>query len=261
MGISTHHSSLITHHSPRGSAAVFLDKDGTLLADVPYNVDPDRCRLTPGAGEGLRRLAEAGFALVVVSNQSGVARGLFPESALEGVRRRVAELLAEHGVRLLDFRWCPHLPGGSVQRYAVECSCRKPSPGMLLSAAADHGLDPRRSWMVGDILDDIEAGRRAGCRTVLLDNGGETVWRLDRRERLPHHVAADLAEAAEIIAAMSRREGDRWSGPGGVSALKADMRSPESLRENMSAFRADMPPGPAMGIDSAAFGLSGSVNP
>jgi len=180
--------------------AVFLDKDGTLVEDVPYNVDPGRVRLMPGAAEGLQLLAAAGFRLFVISNQSGVARGYFAEEALAGVERRLREFLAGEGVALAGFAWCPHHPQGSVPAYAIACDCRKPSPGLVVRAAREHGLDLARSWFVGDILDDVEAGRRAGCRTVLIDNGRETEWVLTPA-REPHYKAADLAEAARIITA------------------------------------------------------------
>lgn len=181
-----------------GNPAVFLDKDGTLVENVPYNVDPGQMRLTPGAGEGLAALHRAGYRLIVISNQSGVARGYFPEEALEGVAERLGELFAETGVPLAGFHYCPHHPGGSVARYAVSCDCRKPAPGLILAAASEHNVDAGKSWFVGDLLDDVEAGRRAGCRTVLIDNGHETEWqRSPARE--PHHVAADLAGAARFI--------------------------------------------------------------
>lgn len=182
------------------SPAVFLDKDGTLVEDIPYNVDPERIRLAPGAAEGTALLVEAGFTLVVVSNQSGVARGLFVEEALPGVERRLRELLAAEGANLGGFYYCPHHPRGSVERYSKLCECRKPQPGMLAAAAAELGLDLSRSWLIGDILDDVEAGNRAGCRTVLLDNGHETVWRWNPWRR-PWTTAADLAEAARQIVA------------------------------------------------------------
>lgn len=178
--------------------AVFLDKDGTLVEDVPYNVDPAKICLTPGAGSGLRRLAQAGFALVVVSNQSGVARGYFPESALTAVEARLRELLQAEGAQLDGFHYCPHHPVGKVPEYARSCSCRKPAPGLVLAAAQQLNLDLRQSWLVGDILDDIEAGRRAGCRTVLLNTGHETEWSL-MPERLPHRVAPHLTDAADQI--------------------------------------------------------------
>ncbi|MEZ5102044.1 MAG: HAD family hydrolase [Thermoleophilia bacterium] len=181
-----------------GHPAVFLDKDGTLVENVPYSADPDDLALTPRAGEGLRLLAAAGYALVVVTNQSGVARGRFPESALPPLATALRSLVAHEGATLLDVCWCPHHPDGVVPGYALACSCRKPAPGLLRRAAAVHGLDLDASWLVGDILDDVEAGRRAGCRTILLDRGGETEWRL-APQRLPHFVARDLREAAEIV--------------------------------------------------------------
>lgn len=178
--------------------AVFLDKDGTLIEDVPYNIDPERIRLTPGAAEGLYLLHVAGYRLIVISNQSGVARGYFPEKALRAVEGRVRELLAEFEVPLTAFYYCPHHPAGVVPRYSMACDCRKPAPGLLLRAAREHNIDLAQSWLIGDILDDIEAGRRAGCATVLLDNGHETEWALSR-DRLPHHLTSDLAAAALLI--------------------------------------------------------------
>lgn len=181
--------------------AIFVDKDGTLVENVPYNVDPDAIRLAPGAADGLRSLAHAGYRLFVISNQSGVARGLFPIDALDTVERRLRELLESNGISVDGFYFCPHHPEGSVAEYAVQCACRKPAPGMLLHAAQDHEIDLERSWMIGDILDDVEAGRRAGCRTVLIDLGHETEWVLTR-DRMPHHVAGDVDEAAAIIHAV-----------------------------------------------------------
>ncbi len=178
--------------------AVFLDKDGSLIEDVPYNVDPALIRLTAGAGEALRKLQDAGYRLIVVSNQSGVARGLFGEDALRPVEAHLNAMLAEYGVALDGFYYCPHHPGGTVPQYAVECACRKPAPGMLLQAATDHSIALEQSWMVGDILNDVEAGRRAGCRTILLDNGNETEWELGPM-RLPHCIVSDLGAAAEQI--------------------------------------------------------------
>ena len=182
--------------------AVFLDKDGTLIEDVPYNVDPKLIQLTRGAVEGLQLLHASGYQLIVITNQSGVARGYFPESALVAVEERVRQLLAEVGVSHLGFYYCPHHPDGVVPNYAIACSCRKPEPGLLIRAAADHNIDLTQSWFIGDILNDVEAGRRAGCRTVLIDNGNETEWQLSP-ERSPHYMVADLAEAALVITAPS----------------------------------------------------------
>lgn len=186
--------------------AVFLDKDGTLIEDVPYNADPERIRLSDRAGEALAALSEAGFELVVVSNQSGVARGYFSEEALADVAARLDQLLAQFDVRLSGFYYCPHHPEGAIAGYRTTCRCRKPAPGLLTRAAQELGLDLGASWLVGDILDDVEAGARAGCATVLLNNGNETQWR-DGPWRRPKHTAHDLAEAAEIILQTDRQGG------------------------------------------------------
>lgn len=155
---------------------VFLDKDGTLINDVPYNVDPDLIILQERAVKGLQKLQDAGYKFIVVSNQSGVARGYFEEQALVNVREKLAQLLAANQIALEGFYYCPHHPEAKNKAYAVACQCRKPMPGMLLRAAQEHQIDLRASWMIGDILNDIEAGNRAGCHTILIDNGGETEW-------------------------------------------------------------------------------------
>lgn len=182
-------------------AAVFIDKDGTLIHDLPYNVDPARIRLRTGAGPALARLRSAGYALVLVSNQPGIALGRFGPAALLPVWRRLAELLAPAGAGLDAIYYCPHHPQGSHPRFGGPCDCRKPRPGLLQRAATERGLDLARSWLIGDILDDVEAGRRAGCRTVLLDVGSETEWR-PGPWRVPDAVAASLPEAAARIAGL-----------------------------------------------------------
>lgn len=185
------------------SRAVFLDKDGTLIEDVPYNVDPERIQLTQGAIEGLSVLS-TGYQLIVITNQSGVARGYFPESALVPVEKRLRQMLAEFAISLSGFYYCPHHPEGIVESLAIACSCRKPEPGLLLRSAVEHSIDLAQSWFIGDILNDVEAGRRAGCRTILIDNGNETEWQLSP-QRTPHYTVTNLAEAAQLI--MNRDEG------------------------------------------------------
>ncbi|WP_019987246.1 D-glycero-alpha-D-manno-heptose-1,7-bisphosphate 7-phosphatase [Rudanella lutea] len=174
--------------------AIFLDKDGTLIVDVPYNVDPDRIAFYPDAVGALRALQQAGYRLVVVSNQSGVARGYFAESSLVAVWQRLADEVAPAGVVFDGFYYCPH--------YAIDtepgCDCRKPQPGMLRQAATDLGIELSASWMVGDILNDVEAGNRAGCRTILVDRGHETEW-LAGPYRTPTAQVSSLLEAAEQI--------------------------------------------------------------
>jgi D-glycero-D-manno-heptose 1,7-bisphosphate phosphatase len=184
--------------------AVFLDKDGTLIEDVPYNVDPALIRFNPHAVEGLQLLAQLGYLLVVVSNQSGVARGRFAEHDLGTVWKRLDSLLDPYGIDIEGYYFCPHHPEGEVEGYAFDCECRKPQPGLLQQAAREHAIDLAASWMVGDILNDIEAGHRAGCRTVLIDNGNETEW-LTTPMRMPELVAEDLLAAARQIAALPPR--------------------------------------------------------
>ncbi|WP_119154899.1 D-glycero-alpha-D-manno-heptose-1,7-bisphosphate 7-phosphatase [Caldimonas tepidiphila] len=184
-----------------GRPAIFLDKDGTLVEDVPYNVDPALLRFTPRAVEALRLLAGHGYALVVVTNQPGIALGRFDAAALGRLQAALTARLADAGVHLEGFHACPHAPEGPDGR--LRCTCRKPAPGLLQQAARQHGLDLARSWMVGDILNDIEAGRRAGCRTVLLDVGNETEWLMSPL-RTPHRCVRDLMEAARSILASDR---------------------------------------------------------
>ena len=179
--------------------AVFVDKDGTLVRDVAYNVDPDRIELTPGVGPALRLLQDHGFALIVITNQPGVGEGRFPATALKRVRTRIDRLLAPHQVVLTGFYFCPH----AAVRSAPTCTCRKPEPGLLQRAALEHDVELADSWMVGDILNDVEAGRRAGCRTALIDCGNETEWNLSPW-RMPDVVTADFTTAARLIARVAR---------------------------------------------------------
>jgi histidinol-phosphate phosphatase family protein len=185
--------------------ALFLDKDGTLIVDVPFNVDPARVALASGAGEALRRFASLGFQLIVVSNQPGVALGLFPERALRGVEAQIQKLLRPAGVAIDAFFYCTHAPP-RAGKGTVACLCRKPQPGLLRRAASDWHLDLARSWLVGDILDDIEAGRSAGCRTAFVLNGGETEWRLSPR-RHPDVCSSTFAGAARAILDVEAAEG------------------------------------------------------
>jgi histidinol-phosphate phosphatase family protein len=184
--------------------AVFLDKDGTLIEDVPYNVDPARVTLASGAGSALRELKLHGYSLIVVSNQAGVALGRFPLQALAAVERRIQELLRPCGVAIDAFYYCPHLPQAPNVRFDVQCLCRKPQPGLLRRAARDWNIELGMSWLVGDILDDVEAGNRAGCRTVFVDVGNETEWRLGMH-RQPHLLARSLGHAvSQILAPVAR---------------------------------------------------------
>lgn len=159
--------------------AIFLDRDGTLnemvyddthgLFDSPRR--PDQVRLVPGAAEFMAAARAAGYALIVVTNQPGLAKGTLTAADLEAVNRRLADLLAAQGARWDALYFCPHHPTGGPGRvapYVTACDCRKPRPGMLRAAAREHGLDLAASWMIGDGVNDVQAGHAAGCRAALI---------------------------------------------------------------------------------------------
>jgi D-glycero-D-manno-heptose 1,7-bisphosphate phosphatase len=180
--------------------AVFLDRDGTLVHPRHYPSRPEELILYDGIGADLRALQEAGFRLVVITNQSGLARGLFTEDDLRLMHDHLERELARSGVRIDGIYYCPHHPDGSVPDLAIRCDCRKPQPGLLLRAAADLGLDLARSWFIGDILDDCEAGNRAGCRTVLVDLATEAPPTDLLRQ--PTFIARDTQHALTLIRAV-----------------------------------------------------------
>lgn len=180
--------------------AIFIDKDGTLIHNVPYNVDPSKITFYPDA-PALKELVDAGYLLIVISNQSGVARGLFEEKALFMVKKTVEETLTEYKIKLTEFYYCPHHPEGKVSEYAVNCNCRKPNPGMFFQAAREHDVDLKKSWMLGDVLHDVEAGHRAGCRSILINRGHEIEWRTESL-RQPFTIVDNLGKAVEVIKKM-----------------------------------------------------------
>lgn len=182
--------------------AIFLDKDGTLIPDVPYNVDPDFISLQNGVVEGLRLLKDHGYIFAVISNQAGVARGYFKVDDLEKVKEKLNLLLNKEGIDIGAYYFCPHHPLGKVLEYSIACNCRKPEPGMILKAARELNIDTPKSWMIGDILNDVEAGNKAGCKTILLDIGNETEW-IEGVFRKPTFVAANFLQAARFICNVS----------------------------------------------------------
>lgn len=187
--------------------AIFLDRDGTLVYPRHYPRKPEELVICEGVVGPLRRLQRAGFMVVLITNQAGVAKGHLTEADLARMHASLAGRLELAGVHLDAVYYCPHHAHGIVPEYSVSCDCRKPAPGMLLRAAADYSIDLVHSWFIGDILDDIEAGRRAGCRTVLVDLGTESLPSSPIRQ--PEFVARDTAHALRIIA-MRERLGDRF---------------------------------------------------
>jgi D-glycero-D-manno-heptose 1,7-bisphosphate phosphatase len=174
-----------------------LDRDGTIIVERHYLAAPDGVELLPGAVEGLRRLAEIGLGLVVVTNQSGLSRGYFHRATLDAIHERLRELLARGGVTLDGIYVCPHTP-------EHVCACRKPRPGLVRQAAADLGFDPAEAFMLGDKACDVDLGRAVGATTFLLRTGygdrlpAEVCARAD-------HVADDLRQAAEVIGSLLAR--------------------------------------------------------
>jgi D-glycero-D-manno-heptose 1,7-bisphosphate phosphatase len=178
--------------------AVFLDRDGTLNVEKEYLYRPADFEFIPGAPEAIFRLNQAGCKVLVVTNQSGVARGYFGLEEVERLHRHIAARLAEHGARIDGFYVCPHHPTEGQGTLRRSCACRKGEPGLLLQAAAEHGIDLARSYMIGDKEADIEAGERAGCTPLLVLTGYGTATAdkvaADRARRF-----ADLAGAVEWI--------------------------------------------------------------
>ncbi|MFA6107639.1 MAG: D-glycero-beta-D-manno-heptose 1,7-bisphosphate 7-phosphatase [Candidatus Latescibacterota bacterium] len=187
---------------PARHPAVFLDRDGTLNREVDHLHRVDDLELLPGTATALACLREAGFLLVVVTNQSAVARGLLTVPALEEIHAELQRRLAAAGARLDALYYCPHHPDEGDPPFRCRCDCRKPAPGLLHRAAADLGIDLTASYMVGDTRSDLEAGWAAGCRTVLVRTGyGSATLQEAGPELLDRvdHVAADLAAAARWI--------------------------------------------------------------
>jgi len=189
-----------------GNKAVFLDRDGVICEDVEYMEYPYQIKLIQGVTKAIRSLNKNGFKIVIVSNQSGVARGYFTEEDVKRVNLKMISKLGD-GCRIDAIYFCPHHPEIGVERYKKDCDCRKPKPGMLKSAAKDLDIDLKRSFMVGDKMDDVYAGHRAGCETILLltGQGQDEVeyFKTDNTDMeksiKPNNIASDLFEAVSII--------------------------------------------------------------
>lgn len=179
-----------------GRLAVFLDRDGTINVDHGYVFRAGQFEFIPGAPEAIGRLKDAGYLVIVVTNQAGIARGLYGEAEVHELHRHLNRELERYGGVIDAYYYCPHHPEKGIEPYRRECACRKPSPGMLLQAAADFSLDVGGSFLVGDKLSDIEAGLAAGCVSILVETGyGADV------ESVPSDVprVADLAAAVDLI--------------------------------------------------------------
>jgi D-glycero-D-manno-heptose 1,7-bisphosphate phosphatase len=188
--------------------AVIFDRDGVVnelvyypeqgIVDSPFTIG--QFRLAPAVGDSLRRARKLGYKLVVVSNQPGIAKKHFSEKTLASMDRKMNRLLAKEKVKLDGTYYCLHHPDAAIAKYRVNCDCRKPKPGLLVRAAEELGLSLDRSWMVGDGLTDVLAGKKAGCRTILVGNTNSLVYRLmNEMEAEPDFQARTLPEAVKII--------------------------------------------------------------
>jgi D-glycero-D-manno-heptose 1,7-bisphosphate phosphatase len=203
MGAGLRKSGVAKQPTPKSSGevtlrpGVFLDRDGTVIRHVPYLSDPAKIRLLPGAAGAIRELNQAGIPVILVSNQSGVARGLMQEADVRAVNREMEARLKRRGAYLDRIEYCPHYAQGKIPRYAVACGCRKPAPGMLRKAAKALGIDLSRSLIIGDNLSDLEAGWRAGTATLLLLSGHGKATRkaLQNTGRRPDKIISSLAQA------------------------------------------------------------------
>ena len=178
--------------------AVFLDRDGTINVEKEYLYKAEDFEFLPGVPEAIKSLKEAGFLVIVVSNQSGIGRGYFDEKTVETLHQHIQTKLIEYGTSIDAFYFCPHHPDAGIGKYKIVCNCRKGAPGMLLQAALEHGINLRRSFMVGDKIADIEAGERAGCQSILVRTGyGELTASMPEVQLI--QVCSDLSCAARFI--------------------------------------------------------------
>jgi D-glycero-D-manno-heptose 1,7-bisphosphate phosphatase len=190
----------VTLRQRSGQAAVFLDRDGTMIEDVGYLSSLDRITYFPWTVDAIRALNRAGLPVVVVTNQSGIARGFLTQALVEDTHRLVSAKLEAGGARVDAYYYCPHHPDGKVEAFARHCDCRKPGRGMADRAAQDLGIDLARSFVVGDTWLDVGLARAIGARGILVRTGAGAAWEV----RAPQGVAADvvvdnLAAAASWI--------------------------------------------------------------
>ena len=178
--------------------AIFLDRDDTLIEDPGYISSPEQVKLLDGVAEALIELKSLGYKLIVVTNQSAVARGIVTEKVLGEIHKRLEQLLAEKMAFLDRIYYCPYHPDGVVAKYRKESDFRKPNPGMLLRAAEEMDIDLGQSWCVGNSISDMEAGLRAGCKTILIDLPSHQ-QQLEPGQPRPDYKAVNIKETVNII--------------------------------------------------------------
>jgi D,D-heptose 1,7-bisphosphate phosphatase len=215
--------------------AIFLDRDNTLIEDPGYINDVDQVKLLRGVPQALKELSQLGYKLVVVSNQSGVARGILTEQVLRQIHDRLRELLAREGALLDQIYYCPYHPEGVIPKYRKDSDWRKPRPGMLLAAAKDMDLDLSRSWLLGDSSRDIEAGSKVGCKTILINRQLYYSQPIPDQPK-PDYKCLSLREAVNIIKQYHRTTDRRKPEPPSRSenAAAENLQSAASQAEEIS---------------------------
>lgn len=216
--------------------AVFLDRDDTLIEDPGYINNPDQVKLLDGVGESLSKLRQMGYKLIVVSNQSAVARGIVSEKVLGEIHERLEELLAHDGVRLDKIYYCPFHPDGSIPKYRKESDWRKPRPGMLLAAAEELDIDLGASWLVGNSQRDIHAGLTAGCKTVLIDDAKHSI-KTEPRQVEPDYKAVNMKEVVNIIKKHDRN----------TEAMEPELKQSQDINQKQTTLTPDLPPAQEFG--------------
>lgn len=179
-------------------AAVFLDRDGTIVEDVGYMNLPEQIKFIPGSIEAIKMLNEAGYKVVVISNQAGVARGLVTEDMLQTIDKIIHRDILNGGAHLDALYYCPHHPEHGVYPYRQTCECRKPHPGLVKRATRDQNIDLSKSFMVGDKATDIKTGKNVKIKTILVLTGRGAKEKDELKEK-PDHIANNLLEAAKWI--------------------------------------------------------------
>jgi D,D-heptose 1,7-bisphosphate phosphatase len=186
--------------------AVFLDRDGTIIEDAGYIGEIDRVRFLRGSGKAIKLLNENNYKVIVITNQAGVARGYFTEEAVREVNNYISESLARENARIDGFYYCPHHIDGVVEEYRKDCYNRKPKPGMVEQAARDFDIDLAQSFIIGDNMSDIEAGHRAGCRSIFLSD----VKLSDKVENsiiVPDFTVPSLFKAVTLLLEFDKSQG------------------------------------------------------
>lgn len=188
--------------SERMNKAVFLDRDGVITKEPPYYAHKiEQLELNSKSAEAIRLLNENGFKVIIVSNQSGVARGYYQEKDIEIYNMAMQKKLEEKNAYIDAIYYCPHYPKATIKEYRIDCDCRKPKPGMLRQAEKDLNLNLKRSFLVGDKMSDIEAGYRAGCKTILVltSQGNDELKKSSKMDIKPNYISNDLYTAVQII--------------------------------------------------------------